>query len=66
VPAQPLLFSITINEGASNMNNPNYLLEAIDAVLAQDISDEAFAEAVQSQVYVMSRINSDEVIAFQD
>ncbi len=48
------------------MNNTNHLLEAIDAVLAQDISDEAFAEAVQSQIYVMSRVNSDEVIALRD
>ena len=46
------------------MNIQSQLIEAIDTVLAQDISDEAFTEAVQAQVYLMARINSDEATTF--
>ena len=46
------------------MNIQNHLLEAIDAVLAQDIADEAFTEAVNAQVCLMARVNPDEVTAF--
>ena len=41
------------------------ILEAVDAVLEQqDISDEAFADAVQAQVCAMAQLSSDDVLAF--
>ena len=46
------------------MNIQSQLIDAIDTVLAQDISEEAFTEAVQAQIYVMARVNSDEATAF--
>ncbi|BBJ23087.1 hypothetical protein [Candidatus Nitrotoga sp. AM1P] len=43
------------------MNTQNYLLDAIDVVLAWDISGEAFADAVIAQSGFMAKTNSDEV-----
>ena len=40
------------------------ILNAIDAVLEQDISDEALAAAVQAQVCAMAQFSSDESSAF--
>ena len=40
------------------------ILNVIDAVLEQDISDEAFADAVQAQVCAMAQLSSDESSAF--
>ena len=42
------------------MNFQNYFLDAIDVVLAWDISNEAFADAVKSQACLMAGINQDE------
>ena len=41
------------------MNCQNYLLDAIDQVLAWELSDEALADAVKSQANVMARGGSD-------
>ncbi|CAH1087074.1 hypothetical protein [Candidatus Nitrotoga sp. 1052] len=43
------------------MNTQNFLLEAIDVVLAWDISDEAFADAVVAQSGFMARTSPDEI-----
>ena len=37
------------------------LIEAIDVVLAQEIPDEAFAAAVQTQACLMAGINPEEI-----
>ena len=39
------------------------ILNAIDAVLEQDISDEAFAAAIQAQVCAVAKVNSDEAFS---
>ena len=41
------------------MNCQNYLLDAIDQVLAWDLSDEAIAEAVKTQTRVIARCGLD-------
>lgn len=41
------------------MSNQN-ILDAIEAVLSRDISEELFADAVKSQACLMARINQDE------
>ena len=46
------------------MNIQSQLIYAIDTVLDRDIPDEAFTEAVQAQVCLMARVNSDEVTPF--
>ncbi|WP_239290781.1 hypothetical protein [Candidatus Nitrotoga sp. 1052] len=46
------------------MNTQNFLLDAIDVVLAWDISDEAFADAVIAQTRFMARANHDEIGGF--
>lgn len=43
------------------MNYQNFLIDAIDAVLAWDISEDAFADAIKSQACLMAGVNSDEV-----
>lgn len=43
------------------MNTQNYLIDAIEVVLAWDISDEAFADAVIAQSGFMAKTNPDEV-----
>ena len=40
------------------------ILNAIDAVLEQDISDQAFADAVNAQVCLLAQLSSDDVLAF--
>ena len=42
------------------MNFQNYFLDAIDVVLAWDISNEAFADAVKSQACLMAGSSQDE------
>jgi len=46
------------------MNTQNFLLDAIDVVLAWDISEEAFADAVIAQTRFMARTNHDEISGF--
>ena len=46
------------------MNFQNFLLDAIDAVLAWDLPDESFADAVNAQAGLMAGINSDEFDRF--
>lgn len=46
------------------MSYQNYLLDAIDQILAWDISEEAFAGAVKDQACLMARINLDEITGF--
>lgn len=41
------------------MNCQNYLLDAIDQVLAWNLSDEALADAVKAQARVMARCGLD-------
>ena len=43
------------------MNTQNFLLNAIDVVLAWDISDEAFTDAVAAQSAFMAKTNPDDV-----
>ena len=43
------------------MNTQNFILDAIDVVLAWDISDEAFTDAVAAQSAFIARTNPDEV-----
>ena len=40
------------------------ILEAIDQVLTQDISDDTLTEAIQAQVCAVAQITSDEISAF--
>jgi hypothetical protein len=42
----------------------NYLLDAVEAVLAWEIPEDAFTNAVKSQACLMAGINPDEVIGF--
>jgi len=46
------------------MSYHSCLLEAIDKILAWDISEEAFAEAVHAQACLMAGINRDEFICY--
>ena len=39
------------------------ILNAIDAVLEQDISDDALTEAIQAQVCAMAGVSSDEAFS---
>ena len=41
------------------MNCQNYLLDAIEQVLAWNLADEALADAVNAQASVMARCGSD-------
>ena len=42
----------------------NYLLDAIDLVLAWDLPDEAIGEAVKDQANLMARVNPEEMREF--
>lgn len=44
------------------MSYQNYLLDAIDQILAWDISEEAFAGAVNSQACLMAGISPEEIM----
>jgi len=46
------------------MNYQNYLIDATNAVLDWDISDEALADAVIAQAGLMAGINPDDITAF--
>ncbi|PTQ79771.1 hypothetical protein [Nitrosomonas ureae] len=39
----------------------NYLIDAVNEVIAWDIPDEALAEAVNAQACLMAKINPDEM-----
>ena len=41
------------------MNYQDLIHDAIDVVLAQDVSDDAFSYAVQAQANLMARCDSD-------
>lgn len=41
------------------MQDRNYLLDAIDAVLGWDIPDEALGEAISAQAEMMAGVGSD-------
>lgn len=43
----------------------NFLLDAINVVLAWDISDEYFSQAVKDQAGLMARINPEEIGVFR-
>jgi hypothetical protein len=43
------------------MHCQNYLLDAIDQVLAWDLPDEVLADAVQAQASVMPKVNPEEI-----
>ncbi|WP_293006452.1 hypothetical protein [Nitrosomonas sp.] len=42
----------------------NYLIDAVNDVIAWDIPDEALAEAVIAQASLMARVNPDEMTLF--
>lgn len=44
------------------MSYQNYLLAAIDQILAWDISEDAFAGAVKDQACLMAGINPEEIM----
>lgn len=44
------------------MNFQSYLLDAVDAVLAWDISETDFADAVNAQACLMSGIDPDDLL----
>ncbi len=46
------------------MNIQYYLIEAIDTVLAQDFPEEAFINAVNSQVCLLAKVNPEELLGF--
>ena len=43
------------------MDYQNYLLDAIEVVLAWDIPDDGFIQAVKSQACLMAGINPEEI-----
>ncbi len=43
------------------MNYQNCLIDAIDVVLAWDIPEEAFADAVQAQAGLMALVNPEDI-----
>lgn len=45
-----------------NHSYQNYLLPAIDQILAWDISEESFAGAVKEQACLMAGIDSEEIM----
>ena len=46
------------------MNFQNYLMDAIDRVLAWDLPDEAIADAAKAQASLMARVNPEEIPEF--
>jgi hypothetical protein len=44
----------------------NYLIDAVNDVIAWDIPDEALAEAVNAQANLMAKINPDEMMTWFD
>ena len=46
------------------MQFQNFLIDAVNDVIAWDISDETLAEAVRAQANLMARVNPDELIDF--
>ncbi len=46
------------------MNIQHYLVEAIEVVLAQELPEEAFINAVNSHACLLAKVNPEELLGF--
>jgi hypothetical protein len=61
-----LFTSTTFSKGENSMSttNQNYLLDALDTVLAWNLPDEALADALVNQAILMSGVDSEDSIHY--